>query len=258
MGITLDKVAAEAPGLLSLAKTAKLSLQKHNFDGQKAKVALVADFSGSMRNEYRDGTMQRLAEKVLAFGTQFDDDGSIDVFVFDSSAAHLGELGLHDYQGGIDRLTRGRRMGTTDYAGAFRAVTKHYGFDSVAPGATTKKGLFGFGKQTAPAAGGLTTPANEPVYALFLTDGTPDDRRAAEEALREASYAPIFWQFLSIGRESIPFLEKLDDMDGRYIDNADYKPVGNVDRLGDAELFDLLLDEYPAWVAEERRRGQIV
>lgn len=45
MGITLDKLAADAPELLSLAKTASLLLEKKNFTGQTAKVALVADFS---------------------------------------------------------------------------------------------------------------------------------------------------------------------------------------------------------------------
>lgn len=255
MGITLDKVAAEAPGLLSLAKQAQLSLAKRDFTGQTAKVALVIDYSGSMRNEYRNGTVQRLAEKTLAFGTQFDDDGSIDIFSFDTQADYLGELDLGTYQGGIDRLTSGRRMGTTDYAKAIRAVLAHYGYSNVGP-TEEKRGLFGIGKKAA-TTGGLTTPASEPVYVLFLTDGAPDDPRAAQEALRDASYAPIFWQFLSIGPAEIPFLKKLDDMDGRFIDNADYKPVGDVDRIGDAEMFDLLLDEYPDWVKEQRRRGQI-
>lgn len=258
MGISLDKVEQQAPGLLSLAKDARLTLEKRNFIGQTAKVALVADHSGSMGHEYRDGTVQRLAEKVLAFATQFDDDGAIDVFAFDSSAKYLGELGLHDYQGGMNRLLRGRQMGTTDYAGAFRAVQKHYGFDHLGPSATPKRGLFGFGKKESAPTSVLQTPANEPVYVIFLTDGAPDDKVAAEAALRDASYAPIFWQFLSIGAKPIPFLEQLDDMSGRYIDNADYKPVGNVDTLTGQGLFDLLIDEYPSWVAEERLRGQIL
>lgn len=260
MGISLDKVEQQAPSLLSLAKDARVTLEKRDFVDQTAKVALVIDHSGSMRTEYREGTVQRLAEKVLAFATQFDDDGAIDVFAFDSSAKYLGELGLHDYQGGIDRLLRGRNMGTTDYAGAFRSVQDHYGFRGLGAGAAPKRGLFGFGKKGADTrpAGALATPVNEPVYAIFLTDGAPDNKAAAEQALREASFAPIFWQFLSIGAQPIPFLEKLDDMDGRYIDNADYKPVGNVDKLAGSDLFNLLIDEYPGWVAEERRRGQIL
>ena len=82
---------------------------------------------------------------------------------------------------------------------------------------------------------------NEPVLAIFLTDGAPDSKPQAVEELTKASYAPVFWQFLSIGSENIPFLQKLDDLDGRYIDNADYKPVGNVDTISDDELFNMIL-----------------
>lgn len=251
-GLSLDKVQAEAPELLSLAKHANEALQVRQLNGQKAKVALVLDFSGSMRNEYSNGSMQRLAEKVLALGTQLDDDGAIDLFVFDTTAKYLGEVTLKDYKGSIDRLTRGRHMGTTAYDKAFDLVVDHYGF---AP--AKKSGLGGLFRKNTQAFEPLRTPANEPVFVVFLTDGAPDNKPAAVEAITRASYAPIFWQFLSIGRESIPFLEKLDDLDGRYIDNADYKPVGNVDKLTDVQLFEKLLDEYPGWVKEEKTRGQI-
>lgn len=253
MGITLDKIEAQAPGLLSLAKNAQLSLQKRNFTGQIAKVVQILDFSGSMRVEYQNGAVQRLAEKVLALSTQFDDDGAVDTFFFDSRADYAGELSINDYQGGIDRLTRGRRMGTTDYAAAINLVVEHFGF-SKNTGAG-KRGFMGFGKASGPTP--LTAPAPEPVFVIFQTDGAPDDPRAATEALRAASYAPIFWKFLSISPKPIPFLEQLDEMSGRYIDNASYSNVRNVDKVTDSELFDMLLDEYPSWVEEQRRRGQI-
>jgi hypothetical protein len=252
MGLSLDKIEQKAPGLLSLAKTAVEHIDKSGLNGQVAKVALVLDYSGSMGSAYRSGAMQRLAEKVLALGTQFDDDGAIDFFVFDSSAAHLGEITIDDYKGSVDRLTSGRRMGTTNYAQAFLAVRNHFGF---APPAPVKKGLFGGFKKAQPAVN--AGPANEPVYALFLTDGAPDNKAAAISALTEVSTAPIFWKFLSIGSESMPFLQKLDDLTERFVDNADYQPVGDVDRISDSELFSKLLVEYPEWVKEVRAKGLI-
>lgn len=255
MGISLDKVQQKAPELVSLAKNAGVSLSKRNLTNQKAKVALVLDHSGSMSRDYKSGSMQRLAEKVLALGSQLDDDGAIELFVFDSTAAYLGDVTLDNYKGSVDRLRAGRHMGTTDYAAAFKLLTNHYGFSSVY-GEEKKSGFFG--KKTVSAPGPLSAPAQEPVLAVFLTDGAPNNAREAITELTNASYAPIFWQFLSIGREPIDFLQKLDDLDGRYIDNADYKPVGDVDTISDNALFDLLLDEYPGWLNEERRRGQIV
>ena len=69
-----------------------------------------------MRNEYRNGSMQRLAEKALALATQLDDDGAIDLFLFDSTAEYVGEVTLANFRNIIDKLTSGRRMGTTNYA----------------------------------------------------------------------------------------------------------------------------------------------
>lgn len=259
MPISLDKVQAQAPGLVSLAKTAQVSLEKRNLFGTRAKVAVVMDYSGSMTREYREGRVQRLTERILALATQLDDDGAIDFFVFDSTAAYLGEVPLDNYQGAVDRLTAGRRMGTTDYAGAFRLVRDHFGF----PGPVVeKKGLFGRKKKVEGAVDVTRAPgqppAPEPVFAVFLTDGAPNSKPEAVRALIEVSTAPIFWKFLSIGRESFDFLQQLDDLEQRLIDNADYKPIGSIDALSDEQLIEALLDEYDTYVAEARGLGMVV
>jgi hypothetical protein len=106
MGLSLDKISAHAPTLLSLAKTAIEVVDLSGLNGQKAKVAVALDYSGSMQDVYKSGAMQRLVEKALALATQFDDDGSIDFFVFDSTAAYLGEISIDDFAGSVDRLTR--------------------------------------------------------------------------------------------------------------------------------------------------------
>ncbi|MGW6128881.1 VWA domain-containing protein [Cellulomonas sp. NPDC055163] len=231
MAISFEKLQTRAPELVNLAKKAQFNLSKHDLEGHAAKVALCLDHSGSMRTAYASGQMQALAERVLALGTQLDDDGAIDVFFFGTEAWHAGELTLDDYVGGVDRLRAGRHLGLTDYAGAIRAVREHYGLTD--PGAT----------------------ADLPVYVLFLTDGAPTSRTAATNELRDASGSPVFWKFLSIGSEDIPFLQKLDDLTDRVVDNADYQPVGDLAAVKDQALFDLLLVEYPEWLAEVRGRG---
>lgn len=261
MAISLDKIEQKAPALLSLAKQSRVELEKKNLWGHRAKVALVLDYSGSMNQQYKNGSMQRLTERVLSLATGLDDDGDIDFFVFDTNAAHLGTISLDDYQGGVDRLVSGRRMGTTDYAGAFYAVRDHFGFAPPVPAAPAqpKKGLFGFKKkELTPAVQPATTqPAHEPVFAVFLTDGAPNSKPAAVKALVEVSTAPIFWKFLSIGREDMAFLQKLDDLTERFVDNADYKHIGDVDGISNDKLFEALLDEYPTWLDEVRGKGLI-
>ena len=261
MALSLDKISEQAPGLLSLAKTASQAVDLSGLNGQTAKVAVALDFSGSMSRVYRSGAMQRLVEKALALATQFDDDGAIDFFIFDSTAAYLGEISIDDFAGSVDRLTKGRRMGSTNYADAFLTIRDHFGFAPAAPAAPPKRGFFGLGKaqsaQTAPVAQAPATPADIPVYVLFLTDGAPDNQSKAVRALTEVSTAPIFWKFLSIGSQSMAFLEKLDTLTERFVDNANYEPIGDVDAISDAVLFKKMLTEFPDWLKEARTKNLI-
>lgn len=248
MGITLDKVEKKAPELLSLAKTAATAIDTARISGQRAKVALVLDYSGSMRKEYKSGAMQRLTETILALGVHLDDDGEIDLFTFDSSARHEGTVNLDNFRDVIAKIVAKRHMGTTNYAAAFRAVLDYF---KLAP----KAGGGFFRKATGYSA--LDARDGQPILAVFLTDGSPDSKSEAVTEITRASYAPVFWQFLSIGQENIAFLQKLDDLDGRYVDNADYKPVGDVDRTRPEDLYEMVLDEYPGWLTDQRQRGHI-
>jgi hypothetical protein len=208
-----------------LAQNAQFGLSKHGLDGQQAKVALCLDHSGSMRPLYAKGLVQRLAERVLALATQLDDDGAIDVFLFDTSAVHAGQLRLDEHDGAVDRLRAGRRMGTTDYAGAMRLVREHFADERL------------------------------PIYVLFVTDGSPDNRTAAKQELVAASQRNIFYKFLGVGAGPFDFLRRLDDLRGRPVDNAHFVEPDDVEELGDQQFFDLLLTEYGEWLTEARQQG---
>lgn len=62
------------------------------------------------------------------------------------------------------------------------------------------------------------------------------------------SKTPIFIQFVGIGNERFRFLEKLDDLDGRYVDNANFFSISDINKIQDHELYSLLLKEYPQWL----------
>lgn len=237
----MTKIEQQAPALVSLAKKAQSAVSEHGLAGQVARVALCLDHSGSMRGLYASGTVQRAAERILAVATQFDDDGAIDVFAFDSTADHLGELSLSDYSGGVDRLIGRRRMGTTDYAAAFRAVVEHYGF-------TGGKGLFGRRRATG--------DRSVPVYVAFLTDGRPDSAAQAKRDLIAASEHPVFFQTVGLGDDSeFDFLKKLDELPGRRLDNAGYFHTTDIAAMSDAQLLDALLQEFPSYLTAARAAG---
>jgi hypothetical protein len=51
------------------------------------------------------------------------------------------------------------------------------------------------------------------------------------------------------------FLEKLDQLGGRHVDNANFFSVEDPGQIGDEELYDLLMSEYPDWVRQAPAKG---
>ena len=256
MTITLEKrLESAGPQLVSLAKKAEVSLKKANLTSHRAKVALCLDISGSMSGLYRSGKIQRLAEKVLALGTRFDDDGAIDIFLFGEKAHNVGEMNLENFRDFLPALLKRHPLEAgTCYGKAIRLIRQHYFPEGRGE------------RQTAPVK------SEQPVYVLFLTDGQTSDERISEEQLRWGAYEPIFWQFIGIGKSNkdvkktgiagffsklaasdFSFLERLDTMDGRYVDNANFFSLEDPEQVSDESLFDLLMGEYPSWVQEAPR-----
>jgi stress response protein SCP2 len=227
--VRLEKeLSQKAPRLVSLVKAANATLETQGLVDHVAKVCLVLDISGSMLGLYRRGVVQRLCERLLALACLFDDDKAIDVFLFDSRAIEAGEMSVDTIDGAVDRLLAKHKLGGgTDYAPVMNLVRRFY------------------------------QGTRLPVYVLFVTDGAPGDKSASQKTLREASKEGVFWQFVGVGGERFDFLEKLDDLRDRFIDNADFFAVRDPSTLADEEIYRLLLQEYPGWLRLARQHGLI-
>lgn len=251
--VSLDKrVEREAPQLVNLVKQARVSLAKVGMDQHRARVCLCLDISGSMGQLYRKGLVQAFAERILALGCQFDDDGEIDVFLFGEKVHQPGAMGLANSRDYVQQaITRHPLEGDTRYGRAMEAIRAFYFPDA--------KG------------GARSTPLKQalPVYVMFVTDGTTSDKGVTEKQLRWSSLEPIFWQFMGIGKgkklknkpndpfaeSDFPFLDKLDELPGRLIDNANFFSVAAPDEHADNVLYDLLMTEYPSWLKLARQHG---
>lgn len=250
----LLRAEEKAPQLVSLIKHASVSLAKVGLGQHKAKVALVLDISGSMRTLYRTGMVQKFAERILALGCKFDDDGDIDVFLFGENVHQPEPMSIANAENYIEKLIKKHSFEShTRYGLVIEAVRKFY-FPDAGGGARTQQ-----------------VSASVPVYVMFVTDGTTSDKSLTEKQLRWASYEPIFWQFMGIGKgkkskskqlaafdSDFPFLDKLDDLDGRYVDNANYFSVAKPDEHEDADLYDLLMTEYPDWLKLIKQKGMLL
>ncbi|TFE56788.1 VWA domain-containing protein [Streptomyces sp. ICN441] len=233
--ISLRKIEETAPALVSLYKSAGVSLAKHGLSDRRAAVYLVIDYSGSMRPYYQDGSVQALADRVLGLAAHLDDDGRVPVVFFSTDIDAETDVELAGHEGRIERIVAGLgHMGRTNYHLAMDAVIDHY----------------------------LDSGATEPALVVFQTDGGPSNRAAAERYVCRAAKLPMFWQFIGFGdpgSRQFDFLRRLDDLAvpaKRPVDNAGFFHAGrDPRRLSDEELYDHLVSEFPEWLATARASG---
>lgn len=231
----LRKIEATAPALVSLYKSAGVSLRKHGLEGGRAAVYLVLDYSGSMRPYYDDGSVQALADQVLGLSAHLDDDARVPVVFFSTEVDALEEVSLAGHEGRVTAIAAGLgHMGKTAYHAAMDAVIDHY----------------------------LDSGSAAPALVVFQTDGGPTSKTAAERYLCKAARLPLFWQFVGFGNtrsSQFDFLRRLDELPvpgKRAVDNAGYFHAGPDPRtVADAELYDHLVSEFPAWLAAARAAG---
>lgn len=221
----------EASGSVDLVKrfeTAAVSLDKAGLTGQRAEVLLVLDVSGSSRGLFRRGTYQQLAERAMAAGLLFDDNGTIDTWLFDSRLREGQPVQLETVAGWADRAAKTPGIwGMTSYAPPIEAISE-----------TVQRGQ------------------SMPVFVFFVTDGGNQDRPETERAIKAAAGKPVFWKFMAIGHEDdFPFLQQLDDLTGREVDNADFFAVVDPLSLSDDEFYALVVQEFHGWLAAVRQAG---
>ena len=229
--VSLEKKLEQgAPKLVSLAKPLTVELEKRNLLDCVARVALVLDISGSMSKRYKNGTVQEIVNKTLPLAVQFDDDGQLDFWYYGTTYRKMPSVNMRNYESAVPsdwKDLMNSLGGCNNEVLVMEDIVKKY-------------------KNT-----------KLPVYVLFITDGGVSQANKIKKIMKEASSKPIFWQFVGVGGRNYGVLENLDDMDGRYVDNADFFALDDFKKVSAPEIYSRLLNEFPHWLNEIRAKGMI-
>lgn len=216
-------------GISLKKKTATIVLEKKKLTGVSARVGVVLDISGSMRKLYKEGVVQDVVERVLAVASQFDDDGELDVWVYDNEFSRLPVATEATFMGYVEKNILSNegvhKFGRNDEPKVMEDVIRKY----------TKQ-----------------DPSDEPVFLVFINDG--GCKSSIKKFIVESSGQPIFWQFVGIGDSNFDVLRRLDTMDGRVVDNANFFHLDDISQVSDEELYDQLLNEFPMWLKEAKEK----
>jgi stress response protein SCP2 len=230
---------------VSLEKRQQLDLRKREVHkvlldkgaaGQRARVVLVVDKTGSMKEQYDGRIIHRVVDRMVPVAVQLDDDGSLEAYLYARSYLRLPDLRVED----LDHWAETHLH--------LRGIVRGVDYNAI-----------GHGNDEIPIMRAILDDLRPddptPTLVLFFTDGGFAKRAEIAALVREASALPAFWQFVGLGKARYGVLERLDELDGRTVDNVGFFAVDDIDSVDDAELYRRLLGEFPDWLREARAAG---
>lgn len=235
-----------------------------------------------------DPTILQVADLAFVAALQFsrDTDPAMPASLFGGVIHDLGSIRLQNCKGFLNQHQRYQFCKTTNYRLALQDIRRRAGYGNLdlhpgwvteptspAPAPPPKQGFWSrlFGGESPQTPQPLQQSARRrlapyrvmassavPHLAIVITDGEPlDPQQGIIEELTLMSQLPIFVQFIGVGPSDFEFLRRLDNMEGRFVDNANFFHAR--DAGGDLDaMVRLMLGEFPDYYRKARKLGLIV
>lgn len=203
--------------LIDMSKSGKTNMSNHT-----ARVALAMDYSGSMSDMFRNGSVQDVVTRLLPIALKFDDNGELESWLFSNGQERLEPVTASNYERYVKNVMMHARMnmGGTEYAPVLKDIVKCY-----------------------------KNSSNIPAFVMFITDGDNWDAYETDAIIRELSNYNMFVQFVGIGTGTdFAYLKKLDNLSGRKHDNTGFIAVADMNKLNDQQLYTEMLRQYNEWL----------
>lgn len=220
--VNLDKSKADL-------KRVVVNLSKEtgvNLANIKARVAVVMDHSRSIKWQFENGNIQNILTRILPFALQFDDNGQLEVFIFDEFCHKMDvDMNEENYATYVEDVIMKSNYpyGGTQYAPAIRIIDKYYN----------------------DAESKVT-----PTLVFFITDGANylSDRRPSDKSIIESSDHGMFIMFIGSGKDDFDYLRHLDDLSGRKFDNTGFMSTKDLNSTQNTTMFMESLKDYIPWL----------
>lgn len=204
--LTLNKASEQV--VLTLNKRGITNIPKD------INVSLLLDYSGSMTRHYSGGAVSRVLKRLLSISNVIDDDGKLELVIFQNNATHVGTLDVNQYDSTdtiVSDICRKYSMGGTEFAPAVDKIL------NVLSSSSAVGKMFGGFFSKAPAVEGKQ-------LLVMISDGDNTDKSAFERAVKTIESMPnIYLQCVAIGYDSASLRKLAEESDSvGYSSVADF------------------------------------
>jgi len=192
----------------------------------------LLDESSSMGPFFRDGTVQEIVDRVLAWSASVDNDGLVPFGGFANGHIWHGDVDLTNVNNVVSN-NGWRPWGGTNLADSLKAILNMV-------------------KDMGDAW------QENPILLFIVTDGMPQNQGLVKKYIQELSQYPMLIKILRVGSDlgAKAFVEDLDNMTtGRLVDNVEAPDDGLYKGMPDDAFNAAMINDMDKYIAEATAAG---